>query len=195
MLTEEQIDWLIKAYPNTSTKVIAEKLGVSVSAVHSVASRRKVRKSEEYMKQVISNMNDASVQNYWKNGATEKQKAHYERLRRMRIANKGKTRKDLYGEARATEIGKACGSAQREHFRKERIRISWGLPQRTKLKVINQGRKKVNIRYELRKGGYIEDVENHTFYYPPNIVRQKVRERNATKKYNIKFKPLSDETN
>lgn len=47
---EDTIDYLKKHYPNEDTKLICEVLGLSISAVYSIATRNGINKNKEYLK-------------------------------------------------------------------------------------------------------------------------------------------------
>ena len=54
--TDEIIQSIKDEYPNSDNKALAEKLGISESALKTKASRLGVKKSEEYMDKIYKNM-------------------------------------------------------------------------------------------------------------------------------------------
>lgn len=48
-LKSEEVQEILKAYPNTKSEILAEKHGVPVHKIYATASRHKVKKSEEFL--------------------------------------------------------------------------------------------------------------------------------------------------
>jgi len=70
-----------------------------------------------------------------------------------------------------------------ELFNKERMRIRWGLPQKTKYKVTSGGHRRSQLRYELRQAGYQVGTGANEAYYDNSTVRSAGLERRAAKQY------------
>ncbi|MGN1255446.1 MAG: hypothetical protein ACI4T9_12770 [Prevotella sp.] len=78
---------------------------------------------------------------------------------------------------------------RKELYRRERARVTFGLNQRTRLKVVcNQRRNE--LRYNLKRSGYIiSSDDRNVIYYPPGLKRHPVREQHGIA-LGMKFLPL-----
>lgn len=70
----------------------------------------------------------------------------------------------------------------------ERARATFGLEQRTGLKVFCN-RRRLNLRSALKRCGYIVNRGDNIVYYTDDLVRRPIRERNG-QKLGIEFRPL-----
>ena len=87
--------------------------------------------------------------------------------------------------------------ARKELIHKERIRVDWGLEQRTNLHIPYDpyGRKRLIFRNTCKRKGYIpgnayEPAERWIIYYTPDTRRGSILERNGTA-LGFKFEPLA----
>ena len=70
---EEEIDYLVKTFPYTNTKTIAEKLGKHLRAVYSMAYKHKLHKDNEYLETTLKIICREASKN---NTATQWKKGH-----------------------------------------------------------------------------------------------------------------------
>lgn len=78
---------------------------------------------------------------------------------------------------------KKMSISKKELFRKERMRIKWGLPQKTKLRISFNSNPKVGAtRYRLRKRGYIIERGGMVAYYTHTTQRHDRMEARARKR-------------
>ena len=78
------------------------------------------------------------------------------------------------------------GVARKETFRKERIRVNWGLEQQTNLRVVQCPRKKIMLRLNLRRHGYmIARASNEAMI--TNETRRSMKIEARAEKMGIKF--------
>lgn len=88
------------------------------------------------------------------------------------------------------EVRAKISNARRELYKAERRRTLFGLPQRTRLRVGRQDRKKANCRYRMRCNGYVElPGEKNVLFYPSEDMRHPRAEANAAR-YGLKILPL-----
>ena len=73
-------------------------------------------------------------------------------------------------------------------YKSERARAVWGFEQRTKMRVIRQPQAKIQLRYYLKKRGYIVDDAARIVYYTEATKRGKKIEAKRQPWY--KFMPL-----
>lgn len=78
--------------------------------------------------------------------------------------------------------------SMKKTFGSERARATFGLDQRTGLRVFRHDRKN-NLRAQLRRCGYIVRRGDNIIYYTDNLVRRPIREKNG-QKLGIEFRPL-----
>lgn len=110
------------------------------------------------------------------------ERAHLCEFTISRIANE-------LGLRRSPEAWRANLSRKRlEMIKKERRRVLYGLPQKTRLKVVCNHSKN-QLRSNLRRNGYIVGEDGHTFYYTEDFQRHPQREENG-RKFGFKFMPL-----
>ena len=77
-------------------------------------------------------------------------------------------------------------------IKSERRRLLFGLPQRTRLRVVRQNRGKVRYRYNMRQLGYLElPGEKNVLRYPSEEMRHRRAEANAAR-HGIKIMPIGD---
>lgn len=70
----------------------------------------------------------------------------------------------------------------RETIKSERRRVLFGLPQRTRLRVVRQNRGKTRYRYNMRQLGYLElPGEKNVLRYPSEQMRHRRAEANAAR--------------
>lgn len=79
---------------------------------------------------------------------------------------------------------------RKELIKKERRHILFGLPQRTKIKVVSN-RKRLNLKSKLRSFGYVEHPSANIFFYHENMKRHPIREQNG-EILGLKFYHLSE---
>lgn len=93
------------------------------------------------------------------------------------------------GLSRTPEQMRAIRSRRRkELFQKERRRVIFGLEQRTNIKV-GCNMRKIRLRGNLKRHGYIVDDDGTTFYYNASLRRHPIREEHG-RKLGFKFMPL-----
>ena len=85
--------------------------------------------------------------------------------------------------------GFSRGQAKRNQtIREEKARIAFGLPQRTKMRLIHQPRPKIDQRHYLKRLGYIIDEQDNIAYYTDTTKRAVRMEAGGKKKSYFKFK-------
>lgn len=187
VLTPEQEDWLREHYATTYNKDCAAHLGISESSLHRHARRLGLKKDPKWFYQVellhCQMMADA---NRGSGNHGTKNLLIYGQPHRFR---KGQTNRERYGEENERRRIQRAAATRRETIRKERMRVRWGLPQETKLRVISNPQARY-ARYALKSRGYIIPGRGSMeAYWDENTTRSTVVENNATK-VGIKVKPV-----
>ena len=106
----------------------------------------------------------------------------------------GESNRDRLSPKRFRECMEKMAATMREIRRKERLRIHWGLPQKTRLRISwgehsGEARKRVIHRNVFRKYKYIVGRGDNTVYYDMQTDRRPQMEANAHL-YGLKVKPL-----
>ena len=161
-LTEEQVTWIRENYSRTSNREICETLGIRKNRLLRVRTMYGLEKDDDYKAAVF------------RENADKAQRASSSILR-------GKSYEELYGKERAAEIRRKILDKQAETYRRERLRIRWGLPQQTKMKLGRASQKVYYIRHQLKKKGYIVQKGYGHVYFDDNSRRSLRMEENAVK--------------
>lgn len=118
-----------------------------------------------------------------------------EYLTNIRKAATHKPRKPMSEDKRLLRIQKIKES-QKKLWHSERLRLRWGLPQKTKLQVVAQSRREINARNRLKRRGYIiPERRSKTIYYDANSNRSRRVEESCTERFHFTFRhAMSEET-
>lgn len=148
----EQLEWLKANYSNTANSDLCKHLNISATTLHKYARLFKLKKSEEFM-----------------------QLAQTEATRLARIANarrgyppkgykvpnreKGCFKKGVnslmrIGAEREAERLRNVHEKRNASIKSDRLRIKWGLEQKTKMKLNGTFKYKSYVRWTMRKRGY-----------------------------------------
>lgn len=163
-LTEEQVKWVRRLFPDHTKLEIREITGFGLSTIDRIQARFHLRKSPEHIHRMGVKAGKASS-----------------------IARGGDNSACYTPEA----IAKRVANYKRT-FREEQIRRKWGVHQLTKIKVLQQPKQKVSQRSYLKHLGYILDEQNCIAYYTDDTTRAVKMERDWSKKIHqyYKFKPF-----
>lgn len=151
VLTDDQQQWLRQHYPTSYNKECAAHLGISETSVHRWARRLELKKDPVWFHQVILErcaMMAEANRGEGNHGIRNLVHGAPHRFRR------GQTNIERHGAEKERKRVQRAAATRRETFRKERMRVRWGLPQETKLRVI-RNRKASDARHRLKKAGYI----------------------------------------
>lgn len=183
---ESQKAWLIKHFKHTKNAECAAKLGISESSMHRIARALGLRKSAQFIRKCQQATAAAAKESHLRNG-TYPPKGYV--VPNRRPFPKGVSNAERFGKRKEAErIRKSAES--RENTRKsERARATFGLPQRTKLRVIPIPEAKVKLRWYLKSRGYILDEIARVAYYDENTKRGKRIEEKPQRWY--KFLPIA----
>lgn len=188
ILTEEQEQWLAKHFKNTKNAEVAKQLGVSETTLHRMARARGLKKTPQFIKKCNKAMIEAAHRSHKLNG-TYPPKGYAIPGREKTQFKLGEPRKKL-SPKREAERYRKCVAARKETFKLERARVTFGLPQETKLKVKRQPRAKIELRFYLKKKGYIVDDVARIAYYT-DATNRGTRIENKRQPW-YKFKPFNE---
>lgn len=174
--TEEEIAYLKLNYATTKNKYILAHLGITrgvLARVRDELGLKKIPNYREIFGKVMTKYGDGRAKNRPSDEAIKKSHERHAILR-----------SDDEHSARRYERASA---SHRAVINAEKRRILFGLPQKTKRKIIAAPKAKVGCRYRLRKHGYIVDYDADVAYYTDTTSRVSKTEETA-KKYGIKIK-------
>lgn len=203
VLNEEQLLWLRKWFPVTENCRLAEAMGVSVYKIHSLAVQYGLKKSKAGLKAIRRRRDKASARSNERNGcyARKRGQAPSEATlegvrRRWEEYRKGKwestyeilRRKD---PERFEAVREMRSRNRREMIHKERRRMLYGLPRKTRLHIVVMNpytRSQIHHRYNALRRGYLLDEDcsegsegRYVIYYDGETERNEVFERNCIK--------------
>lgn len=188
ILSEKQEKWLKANFKNTKNDVIMEKLKITHSSLHRLARLMGLKKTRQFQKKCQLNAaklaNEVNRKNNWPPKG-------YEVPNRNRF-KAGVTPEQFLGKKKNAERIRKSAEARRKTVAAEKRRVLFGLPQRTKLKVVAAPHNKTAYRYTLKKRGYIVERGAKSIYYDENTNRNHTVEHTAMVKYRFSVQELSD---
>ena len=186
VLTGEQQQWLRDNYATTLNKDCATHLGISESSVHRWARAMGLKKDPEWFHSIL--LERCRMMAEANRGEGNRGKSNLMNGAKTRF-RKGQTNIQRYGEENERRRIQRAAATRRETIRKERMRVRWGLPQQTKLRVTSN-RKATEARYALKRRGYIIPGRGSMeAYWHDNTTRSTVVESNAAR-VGIKVQPV-----
>ena len=179
-LTPEQRQWLIENFPNTKNAEVAAYLNTSLRGAVRMARELGLWKTQEF----ILSTNRTNVEKAAK-------------LNRLRGGNAGAKNLQIYGAAyrfkagvyspadkskdELADIYSRIATTRREIFKREQMRVRWGLPQKTKMRVTRCTLQKRNLRSKLRRRGYMIERASNEAYITEETNRSELMEMRAEK--------------
>lgn len=202
-LTEKQIAWIVKHYAHTKNDDIMAKYGIGESTLHRLARKHGLKKTRQQMRKTQRYATEAAHKACRRYGVYEetrkrmKQQAEERKARGERIPGSfmpGQSNRDRLGARRFRKCIEKATATMREIRRKERVRLHFGLPQLTNLRISYNGytktqRNKSIHRHLFRKYNYIVEYGSDEIYYDEETDRRPKMEANAHK-YGLKVKSV-----
>lgn len=203
VLTQQQIDWLCKYFPEVDNHTLMKKSGMNHSLLHRLARQYGLTKSEKGLKRIIKKHAQQVKRICERNGYYESMRGkqpspqcreaniQYQReiqqgirehpFHTMKRENPRKYRKMIEKESRY----------RREVIRKEKLRMAYGLDRKTRLSTVvicRFTRRQTSHRFNAKKKGYIipEDCSEmgdtrYVIWYDDDTKRSRIMERNLIK--------------
>lgn len=85
----------------------------------------------------------------------------------------GYNAREKFGAEKFEAMHRKTVESRQRTIREERARVAFGLPQKTRLRVVRQPRQKIEDRCYLKKRGYILDEKNNIAYWTDTTQRAK----------------------
>lgn len=142
-LTEEQINAVVKLFPNHTKRELHDMTGVGFSSIDRIQRENGLRKSREHLHRMGVKAGKAS-----------------------NVARGGDSSACYTPEAIAKRV-----KTFKETRRIEDTRVRWGLPQLTRIRLRHGCKYQQDQRSYLKSLGYILDDKNYIAYYTPDTHR------------------------
>lgn len=184
-ITASQEAWLIKHYKHTKNAEVAAYLGISQSTMHCIVRKLGLKKTPQFMRKCQQATTAAAKESHLRNG-TYPPKGYV--IPNRHTFPKGVSNVERFGKRKEAERIRKSTESREKTRKSERARATFGLPQRTKLRVIPIPRAKVYLRWYLKSRGYILDEIARVAYYNENTKRGKRIEEKPQRWY--KFLPM-----
>lgn len=184
-MDEKMKEWLIKHYKHTKNSIIIEKFGLSKYYLHKYAQELGLKKSRAFIIKVSKENSKKGLAILAEKGWPPKGYIIPNQDKRIESL---KARK---GKRMPKAIREKCAEGIRNTFKSEKRRVLFGLPQKTKLKVVKSPKGKIHCRWKMRKLGYIIDKGGNVAYYNETTIRNKHFEERI-KQYGVIIKELNN---
>lgn len=174
-----KVERLRKMFKNTPNDVIMEKLDIRFSTLHRTARALGLTKTKQFMRKCQRNAADKARDSHIIPGS--------EKYR----FKAGETQLQRLGARKERQRIEKSAESRRQLLKEEKARRMFGVPQQTKLRVRNRGRRFHLNTWYLRSRGYEVDTDNFVAYYDDITRRCPVLEkkgRNPDKGHYFDFK-------
>jgi hypothetical protein len=193
-LTDRQKEWILKHYIHTKNDEIKAKFGLSDGWLHRFARANGLYKSPQFVRKCREDAARAAYESHKRNG-TFPPKGY-------RIPNSGEagfkpgTPRKETKKQKAERIAKAVAT-MKDIRKKERVRMYFGWPRRTKLVLVldPDTHRRSCFRHNLRVRGYHVERGEDVAYYDENTNRSHVIENRKPGEYGyiwFEYKPISE---
>ena len=187
VLTPKQEAWLIKHFKHTKNVECAERLGISESTLHRFARQLGLRKTPQFRRKTQLNAAEKARAANRRNGWPPK---GYRIPRSEEFQIKpGERMKDRIGEERWRAAREKAHETWKKTWKHEHARMVFGVPRKTKFRVVQQPRQKVLDRHYLKKRGYVIDEENRIAYWTKDTLRATRLEARPKRYYQFEKHP------
>lgn len=188
-LTDKEVAYLTKHFKHMKNAELAAKLNIGERSVVRLARKFGLKKTAQFMRKCQQEMTEAAHASHLRNG-TYPPKGFVIPNREAAQFKKGVTPEQRLGKKKNAERIRKAAESRAKTWKRERALTTFGLPQRTKLPVIPQPKKKIELRYYLKRCGYIVDDIARVAYYDENTRRGKRIEAKPQRWY--KFQPIEE---
>lgn len=186
-LDDKQEAYLVKHFKHTKNAELAAKLNIGERSVVRLARKLGLNKSPQFVRKCQLEAKQAAHEYHQRHGSYPP-KGFIIPNREAGQFRQGVTPEQRLGKKKNTERIRKAAESRAKTWKRERALATFGLPQRTKLPVIPQPKKKVELRYYLKRCGYIVDDIARVAYYDENTRRGKRIEEKPQRWY--KFQPI-----
>lgn len=191
-LTEKQKNWIITNFKNTKNDVIMQKTGITHSSLHRFARANGLKKTPQFQKKcqraAAAAARAVNQANNWPPKGYIIPKSENNRFK------PGITPQERLGKRKNEKRILKSAESRSQTVASEKRRVLFGLPQKTKLKVVPAPPGKASFRHTMRKRGYIIARGGKTVYYDESTNRSEKTEKTAKEKYYLKVAMYENST-
>ena len=170
ILTPEREAYLVKHFRNTKNDVLMAKLGLKHSTFHRIVRKLGLKKTKQFMHKCQRATADAAKASHLKNGTYPPKGYRIPRSEEFWY-KPGETIESRIGKRRWNKARKQAHDKLEQIRREEKARATFGLPQRTSLRVKKQPNQKIKDRCYLKRRGYVIDDANCIAYWTEDTMR------------------------
>ena len=171
-----KVERLRKMFKNTPNDVIMEKLEISFSTLHRTARALGLVKTKQFMRKCQRNAAAKARESHIING-TFPPKGYIIPGSEENRFKAGVTSLQRLGARKERQRVEKSAESRRQTLREERARRVFGVPQRTRLRVLNRGHRFYHSVWYLRSRGYEVDTRNLVAWYDDGTRRCPVLEK------------------
>lgn len=187
-ISEKNLKWFIAHYQHTRNADIMERLCIGESQLHRLARRYGLKKTVRFMKKMQRETTASAYEacrtyGIYEQTAEEMRRKQRERKERGEAVGfqKGVSCAQRFGKRRWKKMCERATAKRNETIRRDRLRIKWGLPQISRLKLVSAGKKAASYRHILKRKGYIVERGSVRVYYDESTQRNLKNEATATR--------------
>lgn len=173
---------MVESFPAVPNATLCRELGISERTLARLARERDLHKDMEAIKSIrVKHLSDAL-------------RKSTKMMRRTRHPENGKKTRfkpgfkpiDLFGEEKFHDAHKKAAETRKKRFAEEKARVTFGLPQKTRMRVIRQPKQKILDRSYLKRRGYIIDDRENIAYWTDQTRRATRMEARPKRFYTFK---------
>lgn len=188
-LTLEQERWLVAHFRHTTNPEIARRLGISETTMHRFARELGLTKSRQHMRRTQRNAAAMAKESHLRNGTYPPKGYIIPRSEEFRF-KAGVTPVERLGKRRERRRVEKSAESRRKTFREEKARALFGVPRKTRLRVVREPKGKTELRWYLKSRGYILDERELIAYWTEDTRRAKILEKRPRQWY--RFRELTE---
>jgi hypothetical protein len=186
-LTENEIGYIIKHYKHTKNQDLMDRFGIGETQLYRIARLYSLKKSSQFINKTRKVALKAGTDVIMEYDLMPKGVLP-ESLRKYHYCRKGISNVKYFGRKKWDGIKIKIRNSINKTIRRERARITFGLPQKTKLKLTSSGEKARSHRHLFKKKGYIVGRGSTHIYWDDNTERSIYMEQNA-RQYGLIVEP------
>ena len=152
-LTPEERVWMEEHFAHTKNEEVARHLGVSLRTAVRLAREMGLEKSAEFVHTMQANAVKHAVRA--NRGQGNAGKANLLKYGKAYQFKPGIGNKDRLSAEAFSEMYQRSAETRKRTVMAERRRVSFGLEQKTALRVVKAPKEKICLRHKLRKRGYV----------------------------------------
>ena len=194
--TPEQERWMKVHFKHTKNDEIMARFGWTHSTMHRIARSLGLKKSPQFMRKCQMATSRAAKESHLRNGTYPPKGYRIPRSEEFGF-KKGVTNLQRLGKRGERKRIEKSAETRRKTFREEKARALFGIPRKTKLRVVCRPRYVASQRYYLRRRGYVIPHGTFTAYYGPETRRSEEYETRTLghpRYVHFEFKPISEMT-